>query len=167
MLTIEDLRRTGRYKTPTVEDRFWDRVVIAGPDDCWEWQGSRNRGYGLLGSHGLSLRANRVAYVLGHGPIPDGFMVMHSCDNPPCCNPAHLSLGTGADNTADAVAKGRMTGAPKGLANIHGKLTDDDVRAIRAARAAGEPCRSVAERFGIHPVHVSYIATGRRRASVQ
>lgn len=84
--------------------------------DCWEWPGARNvNGYGTLATNGhgngVSKRlAHRVAYELEHGAIPEGKLIMHRCDNPPCCNPAHLQVGTDADNNRDKAAKGRAPG---------------------------------------------------------
>jgi hypothetical protein len=93
--------------------RFWKRVKQEG-FGCWEWSGSRFRsGYGQItpvvgcGWDGASMVAHRVAYALTHGKVPRGLNVMHTCDNPPCCNPAHLVLGTHADNMGDMIAKGR------------------------------------------------------------
>jgi hypothetical protein len=95
---------------------FWDRVDrSAGPDACWPWTGAINKsGYGSYCVAGGAVRtASRVAYELTHGPIPPGpgyhgLVVMHSCDNRPCCNPKHLSLGTQADNNFDRDQKGRL-----------------------------------------------------------
>lgn len=96
-------------------DRFWSKVAKAGANDCWPWLGSQQKpmGYGHWtwwdGERGRSTTAHRKAWQLTNGPIPEGMMVLHSCDNPPCCNPAHLWLGTHADNMADKVAKGRQS----------------------------------------------------------
>lgn len=75
---------------------------------CLEWQASRNRkGYGQVRYDGKNDGAHRVAWVLEHGPIPDGLYILHRCDNPPCVAVEHLFLGTAADNMADKMAKGR------------------------------------------------------------
>ncbi len=90
--------------------RFWPKVDRSGPA-CWPWIGARNPGgYGNFGIGYRTHRASRVAYELTFGPIPAGMFVCHSCDNPPCCNPEHLFLGTNADNLRDMATKGRATG---------------------------------------------------------
>ena len=90
-------------------DLFWGRIDQGRPDVCWPWIGATtgSNGYGVLMRRKRSLRAHRLAYVLVHGPItPVNQVVRHSCDNPPCCNPAHLILGTQLDNAADREARG-------------------------------------------------------------
>lgn len=96
--------------------KFWNKVDRSGgPDACWPWTGNNagpQRGrYGIFDRRRdgkrLARRSHRVAYELTVGPIPDGLMLRHSCDNPPCCNPAHLIPGTAAENSADMVSRGR------------------------------------------------------------
>lgn len=94
-------------------DRFWSWVDRRGPDECWEWRGTRHvRGYGHFSRDGRKFRAHRVAWELERGPIPEGMVVSHWCDNPPCVNPAHLMLTTQRINTIDAVNKGRISPRP-------------------------------------------------------
>jgi hypothetical protein len=106
-------------------EHFWTRLDKNGPvhpyrpelGRCWEFVGSRKSAefpYGQIGVNGRPRGAHRVAWELTNGPIPPGLSVLHSCDNPPCCNPAHLFLGTDAVNAWDKVAKGR---APTGDAH--------------------------------------------------
>jgi len=89
---------------------FWDNVDRSGgPEACWPWMRAvGGKGYGNVPDGvGRTLRSSRVAWELTHGPIADGLFVLHRCDNRPCCNPAHLFLGTAGDNIRDCVAKGR------------------------------------------------------------
>lgn len=103
-------RRTGPAPRPLGE-RLRERVDKRGPDECWPWIGAANRegGYGYLstgGRGGRKVYAHRVAWELANGrPVPDGMVVRHSCDNPPCCNPAHLSIGTMLDNANDMLTR--------------------------------------------------------------
>jgi hypothetical protein len=91
------------------EERFWCHVDKRGPDDCWNWKASRVKGYGQIRiSETEVIRAHRVAWEYTRGPIPDGLFACHKCDNPSCCNPSHLFLGTAQDNADDKVAKGRQ-----------------------------------------------------------
>lgn len=97
-----DYRHADTWMTPA---RFWAKVDRG--DDCWEWTGIKDpNGYGRCGMFGETL-AHRVAWKLTREAIPGGLFVLHRCDNPPCCNPDHLFLGTQADNIADMDHKGR------------------------------------------------------------
>lgn len=109
MEQVMDTRSTDKRKTrhAPVEERLRARLVLA-PFGCLEWTGARDHdGYGRINSAGLRLRTHRVAWAHENGPIPSGMLVLHRCDNPPCCNPDHLFIGTNADNTADMMDKCR------------------------------------------------------------
>jgi hypothetical protein len=133
------------------------------------------------------LKAHRVAWTLTHGEIPEGQSVCHSCDNPPCCNPDHLFLGTPADNAADMVRKGRTASGdrngsrthparvprgdrhhsrthpealPRGEKHPNAKITREQVAQIRAALGAGVFQEEIASRFGISQTMVSKIKRG-------
>jgi hypothetical protein len=134
-------------RTP-VDQRFWRMVSVGGPDDCWEFKGHRREnGYGWFSYNGKSTNAHRIAYTLTHGEIEEAMFVCHSCDNPPCCNPRHLWLGTSADNTSDMDAKGRRRSIPQ-HGSKHGlsKLTEDDVISIRGSDASPT---EIARAFGV------------------
>lgn len=107
-------RTNPRYdRTATLADRFWLFVERGLDADCWEWHGTLSEHrpgfkYGRLRFQNKNYDAHRVSYTLHKGPIPAGMFVCHSCDNPPCVNPAHLWLGTLQDNHKDAELKGRL-----------------------------------------------------------
>ncbi len=111
-------QRTFKTYRPTVSERLQRRLIASSTKShnatpCMEWQGARlPKGYGKIGDRrqkgtGWAL-THRIAYEAAFGPIPDGQLVCHHCDNPPCCNPDHLFLGTHVDNAADMWAKGRQ-----------------------------------------------------------
>jgi hypothetical protein len=112
-------------------EAFWSRVGVAEEDVCWPWTGPKtDRGYGLYAPlPGVVMRTHRVAYALHNGGIDDGLLVCHRCDNPSCCNPKHLFLGTNSDNMRDMVAKGRNKPL-NGESNPNAKLTSEQARAI-------------------------------------
>jgi hypothetical protein len=101
-----------------MEERFWSHVdKSAGPDACWPWKdaASFRRGYGMfrIGWKKPIVQASRHSYEITHGvTLATEQFVMHTCDNPPCCNPAHLQLGDAQANNADMWAKGRGSRGP-------------------------------------------------------
>lgn len=143
--------------SPEQVERFWSRVDIKGDDDCWEWTRSRSpKGYGRIDLNNTSYRAHRVSYYLEHGVEPDK-MVLHSCDNPACVNPAHLSTGTAAENSRQMVDRGRSC---RGAKNWKSKLTREQVIEIRRLRGTGMWPRFIAKRFGLRSEHVQNICQG-------
>lgn len=126
--------RVKHRKCCTPEERFWFKVdKSGGPTACWPFKGARvpAGGYGRALLNGKLHAAHRYAWVLTHGEPREGLHVLHRCDNPPCCNPAHLWLGTHDDNMADMKAKGRIS---KGYREHgHAVLHPDRVRPTRRA----------------------------------
>ncbi len=144
-------------------DSFWRRVERRGPDECWPWLGPLDtRGYGHTAYDGRNYRAHRLAYISVNGPIPthdNNSSVMHSCDNRPCCNPAHLSLGTHAANMADMKAKGRRKNINFAEANGRAKLTSDQVAAIRSD-VRGKI--KLSREYGVSPAQIQRIRAGKQ-----
>ncbi len=139
-------------------DEFWAQLSKPnGESGCWEWSGYRTRamGYGRMRFNGKGAYTHRVAYELANGPIPGGFCVCHSCDNPMCCNPAHLWLGTRSENIADRDAKGR---------NGKIKLTISQVNQIRVLYATGEHSQiALGRAFCVDGSTVSRIVRNKER----
>lgn len=114
----------------TTAERFWSRVNIGSADECWEWQGSRNKfGYGTVNIQNLASKAHRAAWFFTYGRLP-ALCILHSCDNPACCNPAHLREGTHQDNSDDKRIRGRQA---YGEQVKRGHLTNINILAIRSA----------------------------------
>ena len=102
-----------------IEQKFWNNVNVRGDTwECWEWTAGQNSdGYGNFNFPNKTKSAHRVAWILTYGPIPMGICVLHSCDNPSCCNPEHLFLGTNQDNMNDLAEKGHLKGELRFVAN--------------------------------------------------
>lgn len=119
---------------------FWSKVDKNGPlpdqlnqkykglSQCWNWTASHIRGYGQFVYNYKMVKAHRLSYMMHIGPIPNGMLACHRCDNPFCVNPEHLWLGTNQENTSDRDAKGRSV---KGEKSPHSKLTKEQVVEMR------------------------------------
>jgi hypothetical protein len=134
-------------------ESFWRRNVdVRQPDACWEVRGSRDsQGYGRVRMGGKKRLAHRIAWELANErALRPGEVVRHRCDNPPCCNPAHLLVGTPADNFQDMVERGRGDGVFRGgAANPQAKVTPEQVRLARKLRAEGLRLTDIGERIGL------------------
>lgn len=112
-------------KTTRKIKRFWKMVIISDDDKCWEWTGSKSGfGYGTCKIDGVENGAHRIAYSLCRGEIPPGMCVCHSCDNPSCCNPNHLWIGTKADNCKDRAKKKRSGYQPTTMSKRNWRIID-------------------------------------------
>lgn len=151
------------------EERFWKHVTPGGADECWEWQGATQGGYGnLLVTHKpkqRTVKAHRLSWEIHNGPIPEGKNVLHRCDNPPCVNPAHLYVGTPADNARDRAERKRgreHRPENRGAKAPRAKLTRAQAEAIMEALSE-VPRRSQASigaEFGVTQQTVSRIMHG-------
>lgn len=179
MVTVEavkneptsDMAERARTKRGTpLAERFAAKYVVDKDTGCWVWTAHRTpSGYGQIfvrnrtragapSRRGHGVRAHRVAWEMFRGEIPDGMVVCHRCDNPPCVNPDHLFLGTHADNQRDKDQKGRVA---RGIANARAKLNDQAVVDIRNRHAAGASKQSIARHYGVTPRVVFLVLTGQ------
>lgn len=130
--------------------RFWSKVAKSDdPDACWEWTATKSkRGYGRIRINGKLIATHRIAYELANDCISSDLYVCHHCDNPSCCNPNHLFLGTHTDNMHDMYSKQRRT--QRGESNGNSKLNWNEVRYIRKKYAEGGTIyRTLAEQFKV------------------
>lgn len=135
-------------------DRFWSKVKKS--EGCWEWQATlSNKGYGQFRVDGKLALSHRFAYELAKGPILKGLHILHSCDNPACVNPDHLSVGTRADNMQDMTSKGRhhqtqKTHCPQGHeyteANTYRHGTQRHCKACNRRKVSAYKARKKAEK---------------------
>lgn len=130
------------------------RVKIETHSGCWEWVNYRNYGgYGRAWYHGKPVYAHRLAYTVFNGEINDGYLVCHQCDNPPCCNPAHLFLGTQSDNMRDCVRKNRFAVRRRTKTT---RLTEKEVIEIRNKYASKRYTqKQLAEEYGVTRATIS------------
>lgn len=138
--------------------RFFAKTAIAGNDGCWEWGAHKgHNGYGQMKFGEKIERAHRISWMLFKGEIPADKQVLHKCDNRGCVNPNHLWLGTNLENRWDMVSKGRHGGT---------KLTDENVREIRALRVEGLKLQEIADFYSVTKSTIWTIVTGKSRSYV-
>lgn len=157
----------------SLADRFWQHVDKAGPDECWPWTARcTDKGYGQFvlyppdAPKKRTVAAHRLAYELTHGPLVN--WGLHGCNNPPCCNPAHIYDGTPSQNAVDSVVAGTSAvlrpDHPKARGERAGnaKLTDDAVRDIRRRYAAGGISQQqLADEYGVNQTKISAVVHRR------
>jgi hypothetical protein len=136
--------------------RFWNKVKKT--DSCWLWMGARHAfGYGMFAySPDRIMTAHRASWIITHGVIGPNLQVCHSCDNPPCINPAHLFLGTKADNSRDMAVKARGTA----------KFSHAQIREIRSLTPTLTQ-RQIAKRFGVSQPAIGFILRREHYAHVE
>lgn len=135
----------------SIKERFWEKVDIQEPEDCWLWLASlAGRSYGHIWFDGRIEYAHRVAWIITYGPIPPKICVCHHCDVSLCVNPKHLFLGTHKDNMRDMISKGRQIDAPMpGERNGRAILTEEKVIRAKELKRQGETYKSIAESMGV------------------
>lgn len=148
-------------KLKSLEEKFWPKVNKDPnhPKGCWEWTGatagaSKNHGVMGLGRRGAgSIRVHRFSYELHYGPIPEGLLVCHKCDNGICVNPEHLELGNQKKNIQDAIDRKRFVYPPLKRAENNGnsKLTWEKVKEIRASNLSS---RKLAKIYGVSKTRI-------------
>jgi hypothetical protein len=144
--------------------RFWSKVDVRRRVECWEWRGLRLRGYGQFKMGRRMHRAHRIAWTLFKGEIAQADLVVcHHCDNPPCCNPNHLFLGSVAENWRDSYNKGRRVHAEdmrRGGNSNWARLNEEQVIAIRELHAKGNITQTeLAKRFNVCRPNIHHIVT--------
>jgi hypothetical protein len=149
MIYMQQIKHGKQMKTNPSIEYIKKMSNVIESSNCWEWGGSKDKdGYGLMHVCKKLKRVHRVSYEVNSGePIPNGIWVLHKCDNPGCCNPAHLFLGTSRDNINDCIKKKRWV---YGDANGKSKLNWYKVNQIRKRYAAGEATQTkLSKEYGV------------------
>jgi hypothetical protein len=145
----------------SVHERVQARLPSTFSEECFEWEGAKvSGGYGVVHTNGHGSPQRSVTHIVHEiffGPIPEGYIIRHKCDNPPCVNPNHLESGTYKQNTSDMVQRDRC-----GMA----KLSIAQVKQIRKGIDEGKLQRELASEFGVSISTISEIKTGQRWSCV-
>jgi hypothetical protein len=144
----------------TADERFWSKVQVGSERECWPWTRAADWfGHGKFKVRSyVTVSAHRFAYEQHYGPIPAGQVIRHICDNPACCNPAHLVVGEHADNVADRVRRNRSA---NGERNGRAKLNRQQVEVIKQRRANGETLTALGAEYGVHYTTIAHVVNGR------
>ena len=147
-------------------ERFWSNVGPKNENGCRLWQGKVDpHGYAHVTYKGWRTTGHRIAYALVNGPIPEGMVIMHTCDTPSCCNPEHLRMGTQKENIHDMIQKGRA-GDCRVFGEYHGrcKVTTEQVAEIRNLyKTTRVSQQTLADKFGLGQTHISRIVRQENR----
>ena len=154
----------GKYKkrkTRPILERIMEKVVKDPISGCWNYTGTLINGYGSIntGKFGPRIFLHREMYKIYKGNIPKGMLVCHKCDNPKCCNPDHLFMGTHKDNMQDMWKKGRKI-IPHGEQAYYHKFTTKQIDNIRKDK---RPYSVITKEYNITKSHVSYIKNFKTR----
>lgn len=147
------------------QDRFASKFERRADDECWPWTaGTNGAGYGMLWSPeaGRKVLAHRYSYEMRYGPLNADDLVLHSCDNRSCVNPAHLRAGSYKENVSDMDSRGRrVSNARKGETNCNARMTADAVTRLRQRYIAGDPLADLVRDFGCSENALADYTTGR------
>lgn len=145
----------------TLSERLWSKIDRHGPDECWPWvAGADKDGYGVISVDNKQRRAHVLVLECSTGEQANGRFALHSCDNPPCCNPGHLRWGTSADNQNDCARRKRRSGEVNGAS----KLTSENVDQIRARYVKGSKdhgLAALAKQFTVGTSTIYDVVCGR------
>ena len=154
-----------KRKLGTFLQRFWNRVSAV-QSGCWEWVGKIERGgYARVRLENSRERVlvHRLSWEMKNGPIPEGMLILHKCDNRKCVNPDHLYVGTYQNNTDDMLERGRANKA-RGERHGRAKLTDDQFhQLVSDYNAGGVTQKQLASKYGLHPIYVNKLLRGHKR----
>jgi hypothetical protein len=149
------LRLHNQANEHIIREKFWDRVEKT--ESCWLWTGARSpTGYGNIYIFKSYISTHRLSWLINFWNIPIGLDVCHHCDNPPCCNPNHLFLGTAKQNIQDSIRKGRWLSKSR-----HAKVTAENVSEMRRLSLEGHTRKHIANLFGVTPQNISCILLGQ------
>lgn len=145
------------------EDDFWKKVDVRNADTCWNWQGTKVKGYGVFCFEGKGYQAHRMSWNFCHGPVPEGMLVLHNCDNRSCVNPKHLYAGTQSDNLMDRAM--RNPDNQGGYSRVSKFYSGELWLMNKLYRSRRFTQAYISKMFGCSQVCISQIVTGKIKTS--